>query len=69
MENKPNVRPEVSTPFGRPVYVMAKPAGPTCNLACSYCYYLEKKGLYPDDNKLMMSDTILETYIKKYIEA
>ncbi len=69
MENKPNVRPEVSNPFGRPVYVMAKPAGPTCNLACSYCYYLEKKGLYPDDNKLMMSDTILETYIKKYIEA
>ena len=28
--------------FGRPLYVMAKPAGASCNLRCKYCYYLEK---------------------------
>ena len=29
-------------PFARPLYVMLKPAGALCNLACDYCYYLEK---------------------------
>jgi len=32
-------------PFARPLYVMAKPAGPKCNLRCEYCYYLEKQHL------------------------
>ncbi|MBR2203714.1 MAG: anaerobic sulfatase-maturation protein [Prevotella sp.] len=34
-------------PYARPLYVMAKPAGPMCNLACDYCYYLEKSSLIP----------------------
>ena len=34
-------------PFARPLYVMAKPAGPLCNLRCQYCYYLEKQVLTP----------------------
>jgi len=34
-------------PYSRPLYVMAKPAGPMCNLACDYCYYLEKSSLIP----------------------
>ena len=25
-------------PFARPLYVMAKPVGSLCNLACTYCY-------------------------------
>ena len=29
-----------ASPFSRPFYVMAKPAGAACNLACDYCYYL-----------------------------
>jgi sulfatase maturation enzyme AslB (radical SAM superfamily) len=29
--------------------IMAKPAGPRCNLACAYCYYLAKAGLFPGD--------------------
>ena len=24
-------------PYARPLYVMAKPAGPLCNLRCQYC--------------------------------
>ena len=35
-------------PFARPLYVMTKPVGAVCNLACDYCYYLEKATLYKD---------------------
>ena len=34
------------TPFAKPLYVMTKPVGAVCNLACDYCYYLEKAKLY-----------------------
>lgn len=60
--------PTVS-PFAQPVYLMAKPAGPSCNLRCSYCYYTDKDALYPGDTRHTMSDETLETYIRKYIEA
>lgn len=54
----------------RPLYVMAKPVGSTCNLACSYCYYLDKQRFYsPDDSKFFMSEETLELYIKRYFEA
>lgn len=56
-------------PFAHPVYVMAKPAGSMCNMACEYCYYLEKAGLYPQEKKMIMSDAMLERFIRQYIEA
>ena len=34
-------------PFARPLYVMLKPVGARCNLACEYCYYLGR-GLQGD---------------------
>lgn len=48
---------------------MAKPAGPACNLACEYCYYLEKAGMFDGPAKKYMSDATLEQFIKTYIEA
>lgn len=49
---------------------MAKPAGSTCNLACSYCYYLDKQRFYdPAESKFLMSDDMLELYVKRYFEA
>jgi uncharacterized protein len=42
-----------------PFWVMAKPTGPRCNLDCSYCYYLDKVELYPDEGKFRMSPDIL----------
>lgn len=49
---------------------MAKPAGSDCNLACSYCYYFDKKRLYdPADRRHYMSDEMLELFIKRYFEA
>jgi uncharacterized protein len=50
-------------------HVMAKPAGPTCNLGCKYCFYLEKEQLYPKNSNWRMSDEVLETYVRQYIEA
>lgn len=31
----------ITAPFARPMYIMTKPIGAVCNLACDYCYYLE----------------------------
>lgn len=56
-------------PFAKPLYVMLKPVGAICNLRCSYCYYLEKKDLYPDDKQFVMSDALLEKFVKEYIES
>lgn len=53
-------------PFSRPVYVMAKPVGAACNLACEYCYYLDK-GF--QSHGQVMSDEVLEAFVKQYIEA
>ncbi len=50
-------------------HVMLKPAGPSCNLNCTYCYYLEKKKLYPSEKQFRMSDELLEEYTKQFIEA
>lgn len=54
-------------PFARPLYVMTKPVGAVCNLACAYCYYLEKANLYKDTSKHVMSDELLEKFIREYI--
>ena len=58
-----------AAPFGQPLYVMLKPAGPMCNLACHYCYYLEKRELYPTDKHPTMSKELLEEFTRQYIEA
>jgi len=53
-----------------PVHIVAKPHGAICNLDCTYCYYLEKEKLYPDDSRnYRMSDEVLEAYIRQYIES
>lgn len=56
-------------PFARPLYVMLKPVGAQCNLACTYCYYLEKAKLYPEERRHMMSEELLEQFTKQYIQA
>lgn len=66
-----------STP--RPFSLLIKPAGPCCNLACSYCFYLPKKRLFTDKNavgeadcreaELLMNDEVLETMIRSYLQT
>ncbi len=48
---------------------MLKPAGSLCNLRCKYCYYLEKDKLYKQCKNHVISDELLEKFIKEYIEA
>lgn len=59
----------IANPFAKPLYVMLKPAGAHCNLACKYCYYLEKNKLYPTAQQHLMSDEMLEQFTREYIEA
>ncbi len=59
----------IATPFAKPLYVMLKPAGAHCNLACKYCYYLEKNNLYDKSHRHIMSDEMLEQFTREYIEA
>lgn len=57
-----------ASPFARPLYVMTKPAGSLCNLACRYCYYTEKSKLYANNPRHVMSDELLERFTRQYIE-
>jgi uncharacterized protein len=62
--------PEVEYAAAPPgLHVMAKPAGPLCNLACEYCFYLEKKALYGARHSFRMSENVLERFIQQYIAA
>ena len=57
--------PKATSPF----QVFLKPAGPACNLACDYCYYLPKADpLAPGDPRAMPPE-VLETYIAQHVAA
>lgn len=46
-------------------FVLVKPAGPDCNLGCTYCFYLEKAALFSSQRKHRMSERTLEELIKQ----
>ena len=48
---------------------MAKPAGPSCNLGCTYCFYTEKENLYGGPSRFRMSMDVLESFIQQYIDS
>ncbi len=49
---------------------MPKPVGPACNMACSYCYYLEKGGgLYGGERDFRMTEELLELFTSEYIQS
>lgn len=54
--------------LGRECYIMAKPIGARCNLACHYCYYLEKANMYSAETQKEMSMAMLEEFTRQYIE-
>lgn len=49
-------------------HLLAKPSGSTCNIDCTYCFFLSKDALYPGD-KQRMSEATLEAYIRQLLEA
>lgn len=48
--------------------VLAKPGGATCNIDCTYCFFLSKAALYPNDAQ-RMSQATLEAYLGQLLEA
>lgn len=52
-------------------HIIAKPIGALCNIACEYCFYLDKEKLYPHQSHsaFRMADEVLERYISEYIAA
>lgn len=42
--------------------LIVKPAGPDCNLNCTYCFYLDRAGLF-EPGKHRMNDDVLENLI------
>jgi uncharacterized protein len=51
----------------RPFSLLIKPTSADCNLRCDYCFYLDKRKLYPQDKVHRMSDRVLEQLIKGYL--
>jgi uncharacterized protein len=51
----------------RRFHVMIKPAGSTCNLDCTYCFYLSKEFLPAGPGPGRMSDETLERLVQQYI--
>jgi len=47
--------------------IFVKTVGATCNLACSYCYYLDKQRIYQEETNFRMTDEVLEEYIRQHI--
>jgi uncharacterized protein len=52
-----------------PYAIIAKPIGPLCNLACKYCFYLEKQQLFHKKSRFRMSYEVLEAFIRQYITS
>lgn len=62
----------IYAPFAKPLYVILKPVSSICNLACKYCYYLNKNDLYKNksqDIRFTMNDKLLERFIEQYINS
>jgi serine-type anaerobic sulfatase-maturating enzyme len=49
-------------------HLLAKPTGAACNLACAYCFFLDKELLYPN-SKFRMTEETLEIYLQQLIES
>lgn len=49
-------------------HLLAKPSGSTCNIDCTYCFFLSKEALYPNERS-RMSERTLEAYIRQLLES
>jgi uncharacterized protein len=49
--------------------VLVKPAGPDCNLACRYCFYLDRARLFPDAGPHRMDQTVLDATVQQVLAA
>lgn len=45
--------------------ILVKPTGPDCNMACTYCFYLEKEALFPDSGSRRMNEDVLKATVRQ----
>ena len=45
--------------------ILIKPAGPDCNMLCTYCFYLEKTELFGSKKTHRMTETILKELVRQ----
>lgn len=64
-----NTSERTGSPVGESLHVIAKPIGAVCDIQCDYCFYLEKRGLFPSDESYRMQDEVLSRYIDQYVAA
>jgi len=48
--------------------ILVKPAGPDCNLACEYCFYLKKADLFAQSRSHRMSDPVLREMVSQVMK-
>lgn len=48
--------------------ILVKPAGPDCNMACSYCFYSCKQEMFKESAVHRMSDEVLTELIRQFME-
>jgi len=59
----------MSTPTRRHnFHLLAKPTGATCNLDCTYCFFLSKDALY-EGGSTRMGDDVLRAYVEQLLDA
>ena len=59
-----------TAPAAAGFHVVAKPIGPACNLACDYCFYLEKQTLYGAGERLVgCRTTCWQPLFRTYVET
>ncbi len=68
MATTPSIREAVLAAAPPRFHLLAKPSGSTCNLDCTYCFFLSKEALYPNE-KSRMSEATLEAYIQQLLES
>ncbi|MBN2301765.1 MAG: anaerobic sulfatase maturase [Lentisphaerae bacterium] len=51
----------------KPFSLLIKPASADCNLRCAYCFYLDRRQLYPQTPIHRMSDKVLERLVASFM--
>ena len=51
----------------KPFSLLIKPSSADCNLRCAYCFYLDRRQLYPQTRTHRMSDRVLDRMIASFM--
>lgn len=52
-----------------PFSLLVKPAGPDCNLRCTYCFYLKKAAVFSDRTTHRMNSETLDRLVASYMQT